>query len=309
VSFRGAGLVKPAKDTRSAGLVKPAKDTRSAGLVRPANDMRGASLVRPAIIAVGLVAAGILLGAQAPIVNAVVEHRAVANGLVREMQAISQQGRTVWVGYRVPMGRARGDRLNTSETCCGRCRLEPPTELIVLAKVDRTGVIELRPEPVDCDIDASGMTLVWLDNVRPDESVTWLTTLARDTPARPNRLADRALTALALHASAAAAPVLVDVARNGATAQLKGRALFWLAQRAADQAVPSITDAIDSDPDTEVKKQAVFALSRLPKDEGVPRMIELARTHRNPDVRRQAFFWLGQSKDPRAVEFFASILK
>jgi hypothetical protein len=262
------------------------------------------------VAALALVLLGIGLGAQAPIINAVVEHRAVNNGLARELQAIAQQGRTVWVGYRVPMVRSTSFRvnMNATDTCCGRCRLEPATDLIVLARVDRTGVVELRPEAVDCDIDGSGMPLVWLDSVRPDDSVAWLTTIAKDTTPRASRLADRALTAMAMHASAAASPVLVDFARNGTTAQIKGRALFWLAQRAVEEALPTISNAIDSDPDTEVKKQAVFALSRLPKDEGVPRLIDLARTHRNPDVRRQAFFWLGQSKDPRAVEFFASIL-
>lgn len=246
--------------------------------------------------------------AQAPVVNAVVEHRAVANGLAREIQAIAQQGRTVWVGYRVPIVPSRGDGLRTSQTCCGRCRLEPPTDLVMLLNVDRSGVVDLRPEAVDCDIDASGVPLVWLDAVRPEDSVSWLAGIATDASARTNRLSDRALTALALHASAAASPVLVDIARTGSTAQLKGRALFWLAQRAVEEAVPTITSAIDTDPDTDVKKQAVFALSRMPKDEGVPRLIDLARSHRNPEVRRQAFFWLGQSKDPRAVEFFASIL-
>jgi HEAT repeat protein len=161
---------------------------------------------------------------------------------------------------------------------------------------------------VDCDIDASGMPLVWLDNVKPEESVAWLKGLVPDTSARPGGFSERVLTALALHASPAASPVLVDFARNGSTPQLKGRALFWLAQRASQEALPTITEAIDRDPDTEVKKQAVFALSRLPKDEGIPRLIDLARNHRNSEVRRQAFFWLGQSKDPRAVEFFASIL-
>jgi hypothetical protein len=258
-----------------------------------------------------LVLLGVGLGAQAPIINAAVEHRAVSNGLARELQAIAQQGRTVWVGYRVPIVRSTGFRvnMNPTDTCCGRCRLEPATDLIVLAKVDRTGVFELRPEAVDCDIDASGMPLVWLDNVRPDDSVAWLTTIAKETTPRASRLADRALTAMAMHAAAAASPALVDFARSGATAQIKGRALFWLAQRAVEEAVPTIANAIDSDPDTEVKKQAVFALSRLPTEEGVPRLIDLARTHRNPDVRRQAFFWLGQSKDPRAVDFFASILQ
>jgi HEAT repeat protein len=71
----------------------------------------------------------------------------------------------------------------------------------------------------------------------------------------------------------------------------------------------TVTNAIDSDPDTEVKKKAVFALSRMPKDEGVPKLIDVARTHRNREVRRQAMFWLGQSGDPRALQFFEDILK
>jgi HEAT repeat protein len=52
----------------------------------------------------------------------------------------------------------------------------------------------------------------------------------------------------------------------------------------------------------------VFALSQLPANEGVPKLIEVASSHSNLAVRRQAMFWLGQSKDPRAVDFFAQIL-
>jgi hypothetical protein len=262
------------------------------------------SVASAVLFVVGIAA----VAGQAPIVNAVVEHRTVSSGLAREVQAIAQQGRTVWVGYRVPIVRSRGDRLTSSQTCCGRCRLEPATDLIVLARLDRTGVLELRSEAVDCDIDASGMPLVWLDDVRPDDSIAWLATFAVDPARSAARTTEPALTAIALHASPAASPVLVDVARTGATAQLKGRALFWLAQRASEEALPTINAAIDRDPDTEVKKQAVFALSQMPKDEGVPRLIDLARNHRNADVRRQAFFWLGQSRDPRAIDFFASIL-
>jgi hypothetical protein len=38
-------------------------------------------------------------------------------------------------------------------------------------------------------------------------------------------------------------------------------------------------------------------------------LIELAKTHRDPAVRKKAMTWLGQSKDPRALDFFASVLK
>jgi hypothetical protein len=47
----------------------------------------------------------------------------------------------------------------------------------------------------------------------------------------------------------------------------------------------------------------------MPKDEGVPKMIDVARNNRNPEVRRQAMFWLGQSGDPRALQFFEEVLR
>jgi hypothetical protein len=47
----------------------------------------------------------------------------------------------------------------------------------------------------------------------------------------------------------------------------------------------------------------------MPKDQGVPLLIQVAKTNTNPVVRKQAMFWLGQSKDPRAVDFFEAVLK
>ena len=261
-------------------------------------------------LAIGLavVATTSPVAAQAPVINAVVEHRSVAaGGLAREVQSVAQRGVTAWIGYRVDILRGRGTRLDWSPTCCGRCRLQPPTDLVVLARVESRSIVEVRPVAVDCDIDAGGAPLVWFDNVRGDDSVTWLSAVARDSMA-PRRVTESAMTAIALHADRSASDTLVTVARSGQTSAVKGKALFWLAQRAADQALPAISAAIDNDPDTAVKKQAVFALSQMPRDESIPRLIDLARNHANTEVRRQAMFWLGQSKDPRAVDFFAGIL-
>ena len=193
------------------------------------------------------------------------------------------------------------------ETCCGRCRLAPPTDLVVLARVQRGAFVELRPIAVDCDMDAGGMPLIWFDGVSPDASIAWLTTLITPQGDGARRVAENALVAIAQHAGSAAAAALVRLAQSG-TPQRRGQALSWLAQRAADQALPMIDAALQKDPDTEVKKQAVFALSRFPNQEGIPQLMEVARSHANSEVRRQAMFWLGQSKDPRAVGFFAEIL-
>jgi hypothetical protein len=46
----------------------------------------------------------------------------------------------------------------------------------------------------------------------------------------------------------------------------------------------------------------------MPKDDGVPKLIQVAQNNKNPEVRKQAMFWLGQSNDPRALDFFEKIL-
>ncbi|NWF84505.1 MAG: HEAT repeat domain-containing protein, partial [Bryobacteraceae bacterium] len=83
---------------------------------------------------------------------------------------------------------------------------------------------------------------------------------------------------------------------------------FWLGQKASRKAIGAISDAVANDPETELKKKAVFALSQLPKEEGVPLLIDVAKNNRNAAVRKQAFFWLGQSKDPKALEYLEAVL-
>lgn len=104
------------------------------------------------------------------------------------------------------------------------------------------------------------------------------------------------------------AETLIAMARRDHAGKVRGQALFWLAQKAGRKAASAIEDAIRDDPDTDVKRQAVFALTRLPDGEGVSELIRVARTNRNPEVRRQAIFWLGQSEDPRALDFIEEVL-
>jgi HEAT repeat protein len=255
-------------------------------------------------------AAASAASAQAPVVNARVERRTVAQGLAREIQTTVDRGAATWIGYSVPILRRADGALRSTEWCCGRCRLEPPTQLVVLARAEARTLVDVRSLSVDCDVDAGGMPLVWFDGVNADESVAWLTSMVQGAPSTQplDRMANAALSALAQHAAPAAAAPLVTLARSGGTTQMRTRALSLLAQRAADEAMPAITAAIDQDPDKEVRRQAVASLSRIRGGAGIPRLMELARTHKDPEVRRQAMLSLGQSRDPRAVDFFAQIL-
>src|SRR5260370_1836829 len=120
----------------------------------------------------------------------------------------------------------------------------------------------------------------------------------------------RAQVAFALSVSheAAALDEMIRMAHDDASSHVRGQALFWLAHKAGDKAVGTITGSIENDPDTDVKKKAVFALSQLPKHDCVPKFLSVAQHNRNPAVRKQAMFWLGQSNDPRALQFFEKVL-
>jgi hypothetical protein len=295
-----------------------------------------------AVCLLAVLAIAATASAQGRFTNARTETRAAAQGsdaIAREVRAVASRGGATWIGYRVamvagPRHMCCYDSISDSGTCCGMCRLEngsgvtmttgdqgrngtritlePPTEFLILARVENGAVMRLRTFTPDCDVDAGNMPVVWLTDVRAEDSVAWLSDLitsAGTDKERVSRVGDPALAALSMHTAPGALAALIRFAKQAETTRLRGQALFWLAQRAGEQAMSTIANAITNDPETEVKKKAVFALSQMPKDEGVPKLIEVARTNRNPEVRKQAYFWLGQTHDPRAVAFFEEILK
>lgn len=147
----------------------------------------------------------------------------------------------------------------------------------------------------------------WLGNSRGARGLDVLRRLVKEDASAEVR--KKAVFGISQSDAPGAIDTLIDAARGNDRSAVRGEAIFWLAQRAGRKAADAITERIEQDPDTEVKKKAVFALSQLPKEEGVPLLIRVARTHSNPVVRKQAMFWLGQSKDSRAIDFFAEILK
>ena len=147
----------------------------------------------------------------------------------------------------------------------------------------------------------------WLGNSRGRRGFELLQRVLRSDPSPDVR--KKAVFGLSQSKEPNTVSTLIDTARGHEDAAVRGEAVFWLAQKAGSRAAAAITERIEQDPETEVKKRAVFALSQLPKDEGVPLLIKVARTNTNPVVRKQAMFWLGQSKDARAIEFFAEVLR
>jgi len=289
-----------------------------------------------ALVAAALSLATQVLAGTQGIKNARIESRSAASGVAAAVKAeIASRPGPAWIGWSVPTqsedssccwssdgpdGRCRGCQLEEREGFSGTTQkdgaepLESSGRVRILLRVEGARVGRVRAYSEDCPLDAGGLPLVWLEDVRSAESVAWLATQSQALKRvlredEDRRLREHAIFALTQSHEPGAVDTIIEAARRDPDAHVRGQALFWLAQTASRRAKDAIRTAVDDDPEIEVKKKAVFALSQLPKDEGVPLLMSLARTHKSYEVRKQAMFWLGQSGDPRALAFFVDVLK
>ncbi|MDT7605452.1 MAG: hypothetical protein QOF61_3449 [Acidobacteriota bacterium] len=102
---------------------------------------------------------------------------------------------------------------------------------------------------------------------------------------------------------------LFEIARGGDDTELRTTAIHLLGERADRRSLALLSDTVDSNSaDTQIQIQALHAISERPAEEAVPLLLKAAKSHPNSQVRRAAIHWLGESGDPRALEFFHQVL-
>jgi hypothetical protein len=150
-------------------------------------------------------------------------------------------------------------------------------------------------------------TAFWLGVSRGAKGMDVLKRMLANDPS--DHVRGQVIFAMSQSKDPAGMKAVIDAARGDKSPHVRQQAIFWLAQKAADkQAAEVIRNAALNDTDRAVKERAVFALQQLPPDQGIPLLIDLARNNADPNVRKKAMFWLGQSHDPRALEFITQIL-
>jgi hypothetical protein len=102
---------------------------------------------------------------------------------------------------------------------------------------------------------------------------------------------------------------LIRMAHEDTSPQVRKQAQFWMATKGGKKVSQDLRTLATDDPNEQIRRSAVFALSRLPGDEAATQLIAVADSSKDPTVRRQAVFWLGQSKDPRALDYLTKLLK
>jgi HEAT repeat protein len=157
------------------------------------------------------------------------------------------------------------------------------------------------------DEDLREKAAFWLANQRGHDGLVVIERLAREDGDAKFR--EKLTFDLSLSKEPAALDDLIRMAHADASPDVRRQAQFWMANKGGKRVSNDLLQAAANDPEESVRKSAVFALSRLPSDEAATQLIAVADTSKDPSVRKQAIFWLGQSNDPKALDYLTKLLK
>ena len=278
-----------------------------------------------------LAACSSMLAQPARFAGARLERRTAASGLAGAFRDASA-GRSgpAWIGWSVPaVGRPHlccygSTEERSSSPCSGRCDLENEsrnisilnsddddcweragsTTILVLLRVEGGEPQRLRTFTTDCTLDAGGRTVVWLDDVKPAESVALLDSFIENESRGKKRSGKKgsepALNAIAMHDDPAADAALERRSTPSNPESLRKHAIFWLGNTRGRRGYEVVASLARHDESDEIRKSATFALSQSKVPEATDALLEMARRDASPAVRGQALFWLAQKAGKKA---------
>jgi hypothetical protein len=246
----------------------------------------------------------------------------------RQVRGLAPDPDARWIGWSAPAGdeshqiccwESGGWRDDSSNWCCGRCRLEKsgsssgttrdtdrgggparleaPSEILLFARVEAGHIRKVRVFSADCAIDATGAAVVWITGVPPDSSVALLESLA----ASESEVASSAVGAIAHHAGPAADRALGRLVVAGQPRSVRKNAAFWLGNTRGRAGYEILRRVAPTDTDEDFRKHATFALSQSRDPEAVSTLFAMAKNDASPHVRGQALFWLAQKAGKKAA--------
>jgi HEAT repeat protein len=159
----------------------------------------------------------------------------------------------------------------------------------------------------DNDLGLREKAAFWLASQRGHDGLAAIQKLAHEDS--DPKFREKLTFDLTLSKDPAALNELIRMAHEDTSPQVRKQAQFWMATKGGKKVTEDLRTLATDDPNEQIRKSAVFALSRLPGDEAATQLIAVADSSKDPLVRRQAIFWLGQSSDPRALEYLTKLLK
>jgi hypothetical protein len=255
---------------------------------------------------------------QPKVVNAQMHTESAGAGLSATVNRLQQTSGPLWLGYAVtaiPGSRfsaCSGDSQRAEDDgCCGVYRLEgsdnsfqssdshqaSPTSVDILVRIDQGAVDKIRFIGSGCQLDGGGLSFTWLTDVKADESIAWLSSMAMP---EHKHLTDQALAAIAMHEDAKATAVLEGFAASASPLWLREKGGFWLGAGRGHEGYLALKK-LASDPDPEFRKKLTFDLFVSHDPAAVDDLIRMAKSDQAVAVREQAIFWVGQKAGAKAV--------
>ena len=254
---------------------------------------------------------------QPKVTNAQLHTQPAAGGLSAAVDQLKHSAGPAWMGYVVPSipGShfsvcSNGDS-RRQDGCCGVYQLEgennnyrssdgdyaTDTSIAVLARIDKGTVDKIRFIGSSCELDAGGLPFTWLTDVKPDDSIAWLSSLVTNNDKRHS---DQALAAIAMHDTQKATTALEGFASSSNPLWLREKGAFWLGAGRGHDGYVSLKKMM-GDPDPEFRKKLSFDLFVSKDPAAVDDLIAMAKSDKDVGVREQAIFWIGQMAGHKAV--------
>jgi hypothetical protein len=287
-------------------------------------------LLAPLLSLLALLAAVPAFAQQPRLSNANVQTRSAAAGLERELRSLmSSVSGAAWVGYAAPMIPGEHNMCCYSSCCSGcslegrknsdstsanrdRVRLEGPSTLYILYRIEQGKVGKIRTFSEDCELDAGGLTFYWLTDVRPAESIALLSNYAtaEDKEGSDGRkLSDAAVSAIAFHNDSQADRALESFVATTQSEALRGRTAFWLGNARGRRGYEILRGMLKDDPSSRVRDKVIFALTQSKEPAALQTIIDAAKGDSSSHVRGQALFWLAQKAGQKASEAISQAIE
>src|SRR5215471_17445335 len=292
------------------------------------------NLLKSALLAIAVFALIDFAAAQKPrITNAHVQELSGGDLKTTVNSIVAKETSPAWIGYRIPVEAKEHTMCcfysldqfrDAGSKCCMGCRMdsdkggsfsgtmtdctppEPVPYAFLFLRVADKQIGRVRVFSADCPLDFAGLPLTWLEDVKPEQSVELLSSLAMSGDPEENygkkSSSHNAVMAIAMHDAPAADQALERMIQAGQAERLREQVIFWLGVQRGKKGLELLRKYAKNDSSDRIRDKATFAFSQSRDRAGVDDLLDMARKDPSPHVRGQAIFWLAQMGGHKIAE-------
>ena len=175
--------------------------------------------------------------------------------------------------------------------------------LFFLFDTQRDGFIRAEVYNLRRNHEFSSYPVYWAGRIGNEESLNYLRSFIDSPAPEVNRLAERAVFALALHDDARVDPMLIELVRRPMTDPLRTRALYWLGHTPETQTKNTLFTEIirNTQESSEARQQAMSSLAMSRSAGNLPLLQNLFESLPARELRRRALTGISRNDNSDAA--------